>query len=110
MLFIVDEASGVADEIMEAILGTLSGGNNKLLMCGNPTRTSGTFYDSHTANRGLYRCHKVSSLDSSRKMCIRDRPPAICYIDDRALTFDGHPETLLERIVNFRPWYQFKKE
>lgn len=66
MLFIVDEASGVADEIMEAILGTLSGGNNKLLMCGNPTRTSGTFYDSHTANRGLYRCHKVSSLDSSR--------------------------------------------
>ena len=66
MLFIVDEASGVADEIMEAILGTLSGGNNKLLMCGNPNRTSGTFYDSHTANRGLYRCHKVSSLDSSR--------------------------------------------
>ena len=29
MLFIVDEASGVADPIMEAILGTLSGGNNK---------------------------------------------------------------------------------
>lgn len=45
MLFIVDEASGVADPIMEAILGTLSGANNKLLMCGNPTRTSGTFYD-----------------------------------------------------------------
>ena len=43
MLFIVDEASGVADPIMEAILGTLSGENNKLLMCGNPTRTSGTF-------------------------------------------------------------------
>ena len=39
-----------------------------------------------------------------------EKPPAICYIDDRALTFDGHPETLLERIVNFRPWYQFKKE
>ena len=43
MLFIVDEASGVADPIMEAILGTLSGANNKLLMCGNPTKTSGTF-------------------------------------------------------------------
>lgn len=39
-----------------------------------------------------------------------EKPPAVCYIDDRALTFDGHPETLLERIVNFRPWYQFKKE
>ena len=45
MLFIVDEASGVADPIMEAILGTLSNANNKLLMCGNPTRTSDTFFD-----------------------------------------------------------------
>jgi hypothetical protein len=66
MLFVVDEASGVADNIMEAILGTLSGGNNKLLMCGNPTRTSGTFYDSHNCDRALYKCHKVSSRDSSR--------------------------------------------
>lgn len=66
MLFIVDEASGVADPIMEAILGTLSGENNKLLMCGNPTKTSGTFYDSHTVDRGIYKCHTVSSLDSKR--------------------------------------------
>ena len=57
MLFIVDEASGVADPIMEAILGTLSGENNKLLMCGNPTKTTGTFYDSHTRDRTLYKCH-----------------------------------------------------
>lgn len=66
MLFIVDEASGVADPIMEAILGTLSGDNNKLLMCGNPTKTSGTFFDSHTRDRGSYRAHKVSSEDSPR--------------------------------------------
>lgn len=66
MLFIIDEASGVSNEIMEAVLGTLSGDNNKLLMCGNPTQTSGTFYDSHTRDRGMYRCHTVSSLDSRR--------------------------------------------
>ncbi len=66
MLFIVDEASGVADPIMEAIQGTLSGVNNKLLLCGNPTRTSGVFYDSHNADRGIYRTHKISSLDSPR--------------------------------------------
>lgn len=66
MLFIVDEASGVADPIMEAILGTLSGANNKLLLCGNPTRTSGTFYDSHNRDRSQYRTHTVSSLDSTR--------------------------------------------
>lgn len=47
MLFVVDEASGVADPIMEAIQGTLSGDNNRLLMCGNPTQNTGTFHDSH---------------------------------------------------------------
>ena len=66
MLFIVDEASGVADPIMEAITGTLSGENNKLLLMGNPTKTSGTFYDSHTADRALYRCHTVNSENSRR--------------------------------------------
>lgn len=66
MLFIVDEASGVADPIMEAILGTLTGENNKLLMCGNPTRTSGTFYDAFHADRSMYRYHTVSSADSLR--------------------------------------------
>ena len=66
MLFIVDEASGVSDPIMEAILGTLTGENNKLLMCGNPTRTSGTFFDAFNADRALYKCHTVSSADSLR--------------------------------------------
>lgn len=66
MLFIVDEASGVADPIMEAILGTLSGENNKLLLCGNPTKSSGTFYDSFTRDKGLYKNLTVSSEDSPR--------------------------------------------
>ena len=66
MLFIVDEASGVADPIMEAILGTLSGQNNKLLMCGNPTRASGTFFDAFHSDRAIYKCHTVSSADSRR--------------------------------------------
>lgn len=50
MLFVVDEASGVADPIMEAIQGTLSGDNNRLLMCGNPTQNTGTFHDSHNGS------------------------------------------------------------
>lgn len=68
MLFIVDEASGVAEPIMEAILGTLTGKNNRLLMCGNPTKTSGTFFDSHmnAKVRSLYRTRRVSSRDVPR--------------------------------------------
>ncbi len=66
MLFIVDEASGVADPIMEAILGTLSGVNNKLLLCSNPTKTTGTFFDSHHRDRSLYKTHAVNSLNVER--------------------------------------------
>lgn len=66
MLFLVDEASGVADPIMEAILGTLSGSENKLLMCSNPTRLSGTFYDSQVRDREFYKNHKISSRTSKR--------------------------------------------
>lgn len=66
MLIVVDEASGVSDAIMEAILGTLSGFDNKLLMCGNPNNIEGVFYDSHNSDRDKYQAHKVSSYDSKR--------------------------------------------
>ncbi|WP_220031487.1 terminase B [Paenibacillus sp. S25] len=66
MLFIVDEASGVDDRIMAAIFGTLSGDYNKLFMCGNPTKTSGFFFDSHNRDREIYRTHRVSCLNSPR--------------------------------------------
>lgn len=39
------------------------------------------------------------------KVC-KEKPPAIAYIDDRAICFDGHPETLLKKIQNFQPWYK----
>lgn len=66
MLFIVDEASGIADDIMEAILGTLSGENNKCVMMGNPTKTSGMFFDAFHKDRADWQTRKVSSYDSSR--------------------------------------------
>lgn len=33
-----------------------------------------------------------------------EKPPAIVYIDDRAICFDGHPEKLLGTIKAFKPW------
>ena len=37
------------------------------------------------------------------KVC-KEKPPAIVYIDDRAICFDGHPENLLCKIRTFTPW------
>lgn len=66
MLFIIDEASGVADGIMEAIFGTLTGANNKLIMMGNPTKVTGAFHDAFTVDRSIYYCMTVSSRNSPR--------------------------------------------
>lgn len=66
MLFIVDEASGVQDNILEAIMGTLSGKENKVALFGNPTKLSGFFFDTHNSNRADWIVRKVSSRDSQR--------------------------------------------
>ena len=37
---------------------------------------------------------------------VSEKPPAIAYIDDRAICFDGEADTLLGKIVNFEPWHK----
>ncbi len=36
----------------------------------------------------------------------KEKPPAIVYIDDRAICFDGKSGELLDKIKDFKPWYQ----
>lgn len=48
VLYIIDEASGVDNKIFEVIEGALTGERFLFVMCSNPTRTVGKFYDSHT--------------------------------------------------------------
>lgn len=70
-LIIVDEASGVPDGIFAAIEGNTAGGGRQLLL-GNPTQTSGMFYDvfhrgiydATTKCRGLWRVITISSWDT----------------------------------------------
>lgn len=39
---------------------------------------------------------------------MKEKPPAICYIDDRAICFDGHAETLVDKVKNFKVWNSTK--
>lgn len=55
ILFVVDEASGVPTEIMEVIEGALTNKGAHLLMAGNPTQISGTFFDAFNRDRALYK-------------------------------------------------------
>jgi phage terminase large subunit len=62
LLAIVDEASGVDEAIYETLMGVLTGRHNHLLLIGNPTQPTGTFYVSH--RREGWRKIKVSALDT----------------------------------------------
>ena len=37
---------------------------------------------------------------------VTDKPPAIVYIDDRAICFDGNASTLVDKVKNFKTWLQ----
>jgi len=64
LMFVIDEASGVPEEIFEAAEGALSTPGARVLMLGNPTRNSGTFAASHKHNRGEYTALHFRSQDS----------------------------------------------
>jgi len=64
VLFIVDEASGVDEDVMEVIEGALTNDGARLLMCGNPTQVSGLFYNSHKKDRDFFNCITLSCEDS----------------------------------------------
>ncbi len=51
LLFVIDEASGVPDIVFEVGQGALSTEGAKVVMTGNPTRTTGYFYDAFNKNR-----------------------------------------------------------
>jgi phage terminase large subunit len=64
--YFVDEGSGVADNIMEVVDGALTTTGAQLIMAGNPTRTSGYFYNAFHRARSQWHTLHVSSEDSPR--------------------------------------------
>lgn len=66
LLFIIEEASGIDDIVFEVAQGALSTPGAKVLMCGNPTRTTGFFYDTHHSLRERWKTMRVNSEDVPR--------------------------------------------
>jgi hypothetical protein len=64
VLLVVDEASGVPESVFEAAYGSMSGKNATTILLGNPTRSSGYFFETHTRLRDSWWTKKVSCLDS----------------------------------------------
>ena len=66
ILIVMDEASGIADEIFETAQGALTTSDAKLILCGNPTRSSGFFFNAFHSDRENYALMKVACADSDK--------------------------------------------
>ena len=64
ILIIVDEASGVREFIFDAIVGSMTSHNARMLMIGNPTSLAGTFYDAFHKNRTHWKTIHISAFDT----------------------------------------------
>jgi phage terminase large subunit len=66
ILFVIDEASGVPDNVFEVAEGALSTDGAFVIMAANPTRQSGYFFDSHHKMRGSWAALHWNGEDSPR--------------------------------------------
>jgi phage terminase large subunit len=64
LLVVLDEAPGVLPGIYEAIEGIRSGGDVRVLAIGNPTVTSGPFYDVFHDQRAGWDCLTIDAFDT----------------------------------------------
>lgn len=73
VLIIIDEAPGVDPKIMEAIDGIRAGGDVRVLKLGNPTISSGAFYDDFHSKRAGIKHFTISAFDTPNFKGIRLR-------------------------------------
>lgn len=64
LLFVIDEAAAVPDEVFELMRGALTTKHARVVMTGNPTLTSGYFYDAFHRNADLWSRFVFSGVDS----------------------------------------------
>lgn len=66
ILFVIDEASGVSDNVFEVAEGALSTEGAFAVMAANPTRQSGYFFDSHHKMRAYWGVLHVNGENCKR--------------------------------------------
>ena len=64
VMLVVDEASGVPEQVFEAAAGSMSGHSAVTIMLSNPTRSSGTFFESQTRLSDSWWTRRWSCIDS----------------------------------------------
>jgi phage terminase large subunit len=92
LLYLADEASGIPDEIFEAIEGNRAGGA-RIAMFSNPTRNDGEFYEAFTAKAALYKTITISSEETPNVVQGREVIPGLAtreWIEEKKVEWGVH--------------------
>lgn len=87
LLYIVDEASGVNDDIFTAIEGNRAGGA-KIILFSNPTRNEGEHYEAFHSKAHLYKTIRISSEETPNAIEGREVIPGLAgraWIEEKKL-------------------------
>lgn len=94
LLVVVDEAPGVAEQVHLEISTLATGEKNCIFMVGNPTTTSGTFYEAFKLP-DIWKCLKISCLEHPNVISgIEGIPGAVTtsWVNERKFTWgENHP-------------------
>lgn len=98
VMVIVDEAAGVPEIVFENAQGTMSTEGAIIILIGNPTRTSGQFYKTHTSLSYDWWTKQVRCQDSSRV--------SQSYIDSIVATYGVDSNQYLVRVEGEFPKFE----
>lgn len=107
LLLVVDEASGVDEAIFQAAQGYLTAAGASVLLLGNPTRMSGTFFNAFAADSRYHKIH-ISTFDTPA-FTGEDVPadvlralPTRAWADEMALLYgEDSPEYMVRVLGEF---------
>jgi hypothetical protein len=106
ILFVVDEASGMREDIFEAIEGSMTSAGARLLLLGNPTALSGTFYEAFHRRRDLWHTLHISAFDTPNVVSGKIDVPGLVspqWVNDAALNWGENSPMYEVRVLGDFP-------
>ena len=94
-LLLVDEASGVPEQVYEAAAGSMSSAHAVMILTGNPVRNTGYFYDTFTKLSDRWTTFHISCVDTGRVS--KD------YIDECRIRYGEDSNTFRVRVLGEWP-------
>lgn len=104
-LIIADESPGIDQDIFEGAEGCLAGGNSHLLLLGNPTLSSGPFFDAFHRNRSLWKTFTISAMDTPNMEGVTLE--RLLGMSDKELDDDAWPMLCPRRWIldHYKTWF-----